>query len=100
MEITEIRQAAPGKMLIINGSIAIPDELDVREQYGVEAFLAAGGRIRQPKGDPTGEATANMQRLERAQHRAVRELLLNPDDAAARRKLADLDAEIAALRGT
>lgn len=99
MDIREIRQAAPGKMLIINGAISIPDDPAMRKRYGVEDFIASGGRIQGLKADTEGDKTARIQALERHQHRTVRELLLDPNDAAARKRLADLDADIATLRG-
>lgn len=99
MEIRDVRQAAPGKMLIINGALSIPDEPAARAKYGVDQFVKSGGQIQGLKSDPIGDASAQMQALERSQHRTVRELLLNPNDASLRKRLADLDAQIAALRG-
>jgi hypothetical protein len=99
MEIREIRQAAPGKMLVINGAVSIPDDPGLRAKYGVEKFIEDGGQIQGLKDDPAGDASARMQALERSQHRVVRELLLDPNDAAARKRLADLDADISELRG-
>lgn len=44
------------------------------------------------------EIQARIDSLERAQQRPIRELLIDPNNAAAKQRLAEIDAEIAAQR--
>lgn len=51
LDIQSVSEIDDGRMLLINGSTAIPNTLEARAEYGVAAWLAApGNAIKQAPG--------------------------------------------------